>query len=152
MPALFRVFLRRRAVARLSRPERMYSGHGSTHSARLSWMRTLYAREETMAMRQPPEERFYDPTDLNPDAPRLYVLRNGDAWELQDEYGDVLSTHPTQRDALDAAHDRSAIRFCEILVRGSNGRVEWCAEQSAAMRDAMEYWRQKRLAQREAAD
>lgn len=103
-------------------------------------------------MRAPPEERFYDPPDLDPDAPRLYVLRNGDAWELQDEAGDVLSTHPTQRDALDAAHGRSAVRFCEILFRGSNGRFEWHAEQNAAMHQALEYWRQKRLAQREAAD
>jgi hypothetical protein len=105
-----------------------------------------------MATREAPEELFYDPADLDPEAPRLYVLRNGDGWELQDEAGDVLSTHPTQRDALDAAHEQSAIRFCEILVRGSNGRAEWYVEQSAAMRKAMEYWRNQRLAQREAAD
>lgn len=103
-------------------------------------------------MREAAEELFYDPADLDPDAPRLYVLRDGDAWELQDEAGNVLSTHPTQRDALDAAGERSAISFCEILVRGSNGRAEWYVEQSAAMRSAMEYWRGRRLAQREAAD
>jgi hypothetical protein len=105
-----------------------------------------------MAMREAPDELFYDPADLDPHTPRLYVLRAGEAWELQDEAGNVLSTHPTQRDALDAAHERSAVRFCEILARGSNGRVEWYVEQSAGMRKATEYWRSQRMAQREAAD
>ncbi|HEX6036756.1 hypothetical protein [Longimicrobium sp.] len=105
-----------------------------------------------MAMREPPEELFYDPADLDPDAPRLYVLRNGDTWELQDEPGDVLSTHPTRRDALEDAHERSAVAFCEILARGSNGRAEWWMEQNAAMRKATEYWRTKPTEQREAAD
>lgn len=105
-----------------------------------------------MAMRELPDELFYDPADLDSDAPRLYVLRNGDTWELQDEAGDVLSTHPTRRDALEEAHQRSATRFCEILARGSNGRIEWWMEQSPAMRKATEYWRTQRSAQREAAD
>lgn len=97
-----------------------------------------------MATREPPVEFFYDPADLHPAAPRLYVWRNGATWELQDEDGAVLSMHPTQRDALERAHERSAVRFCEILARGSTGRFEWRIDQSPAMRDATEYWRKER--------
>ena len=103
-------------------------------------------------MREPPEERFYDPADLDPDAPRLYVLRNGDAWELQDEAGDVLSTHPTQRDALDAARCRSARCFSEILVRGSTGRVEWQLDQDPELRRILDGLRARRMRYAEAAD
>jgi hypothetical protein len=108
--------------------------------------------EAAMATREPPVERFYSPEDLDPTAPRLYVWRNGGAWELQDEGGMVLSTHATQRDALEEAHERSAVRFCEILARGSTGRIEWRIDQNPAMRKATEYWRKKKSQQREAAD
>jgi hypothetical protein len=97
-----------------------------------------------MATREPPVELFYDPAELDPAAPRLYVLRNGATWELQDEDGAVLGTHPTQRDAIEEAHERSATRFCEILARGSTGRIEWRIEQNSMTREAMEYWRKRR--------
>ena len=83
-----------------------------------------------MATREPPVELFYDPADLDPKAPRLYVWRNGNTWELQDEAGAVLSTHPTQDDAIDAALERSRVCFSEILVRGSTGRMEWLVDQN----------------------
>lgn len=88
-----------------------------------------------MATRTPPLERFYDPADLDPAAPRLYVLRNGAGWELRDEEGTVLTTHPTQRDAIDAGLARSAVAFCEILVRGSTEEAEWRVGQDARTRE-----------------
>jgi hypothetical protein len=84
-----------------------------------------------MATREPPVELFYDPADLDPNAPRLRVVRNGVGWELRDEAGVLLSTHPTQADAIDAALERSAVRFSEILVRGSTGATEWVVGQDA---------------------
>jgi hypothetical protein len=102
-----------------------------------------------MATREPPVELFYDPADLDPAAPRLYVWRSGRTWELQDEDGIVLSTHPTQRDAIEEAHERSAARFCEILARGSTGRIEWRIEQSPMMREAAECWRKKNFLRRQ---
>jgi hypothetical protein len=81
-----------------------------------------------MATREPPVELFYDPDDLHPTAPRLRVTRNSVGWELRDEGGVLLGTHPTQDDAIDAGLERSRLRFSEILARGSNGRIEWRIE------------------------
>jgi hypothetical protein len=86
-----------------------------------------------MATREPPVELFYDPADLDPTAPRLRVMRNGVGWELWDADGGVLlGRHPSQADAIEAALERSKVRFSEILVRGSNGRLEWLADQEPA--------------------
>ena len=82
-----------------------------------------------MATREPPVELFYSPDDLDPEAPRLRVTRNGEGWELRDDGGTLLSKHSTQVDAIDAALERSTLRFSEILVRGSTGRAEWVVNQ-----------------------
>lgn len=82
-----------------------------------------------MATREPPVELFYDPADLDPDAPRLYVRRNGTTWRLLDEDGLLLSTHASQDDAIDAARQKSKKRFSEILVRGSTDDLEWRLDQ-----------------------
>ena len=103
-------------------------------------------------MREPPVELFYDPADLDPTAPRLRVTRNGVGWELRDDAGMLLSTHPTQDDAIDAALDRSRSRFSEILARGSTGRIEWRISQDPELLRAAESWRKERLCDREAAD
>jgi hypothetical protein len=50
----------------------------------------------------PPIELFYDSADLDPDAPRLYVRRNGTAWRL-DQDGVLLSVHASQGEAIGAA-------------------------------------------------
>lgn len=105
-----------------------------------------------MATREPPVERFYDPDKLDPDAPRLYVWRNGDTWELLDETHTVLSTHADQRDAIDAALDRSQVQFSEILARGSTGRIEWRIDQNPALLELTEYWPKRRLRDQKAAD
>lgn len=82
-----------------------------------------------MATREPPVELFYDPAELTPDAPRLYVRRNGTSWRLLDQNGDLLSTHPTQSDAIGAARCISKERFSEILVRGATDALEWRLDQ-----------------------
>jgi hypothetical protein len=105
-----------------------------------------------MATREPPVERFYDPDKLDPDAPRLYVWRNGDTWELLDEAHTVLSTHAAQRHAIDAALDRSQAQFSEILARGSTGRIEWRIDQNPALLELTEYWEKRRIQTQEAAD
>lgn len=88
-----------------------------------------------MATREPPVELFYDPEDLDPQAPRLRVSRNGEGWELRDDDEVLLSKHPSQRDAIDAALERSSVRFSEILVRGSTGRAEWLVGQDPLTRE-----------------
>jgi hypothetical protein len=91
--------------------------------------------EAAMATREPPIELFYDPADLDPEAPRLRVSRNGEGWELRGDDGVLLSKHPTQGDAIDAALERSGVRFSEILVRGSTGRAEWLVGQDPLTQD-----------------
>ncbi len=105
-----------------------------------------------MATCEFPVERFYDPADLDPDAPRLFVRRRGNGWELVDEEGTLLSTHPTQRAAIDAARARSELRFSEILVRGSTGRMEWQLEQDPELRRILDALRRRRERHEEAAD
>lgn len=83
-----------------------------------------------MATRKTPVELFYDPEDLDPQAPRLCVTRNGEGWELRANEGDLLSKHSSQAEAIDAGLERSKARFSEILVRGSTGRAEWVVNQN----------------------
>ncbi|HEV3051577.1 MAG TPA: hypothetical protein VGX50_14830 [Longimicrobium sp.] len=82
-----------------------------------------------MATREPPVELFYDPAELDPDAPRLYVRRNGTSWRLLDQDGVLLSAHASQDEAIDAARRLSGQRFSEILVRGSTDDLEWRLDQ-----------------------
>jgi hypothetical protein len=88
-----------------------------------------------MAKREPAVELFYDPEELDADAPRLRVTRNGEGWELRGDDGMLLSKHPSQSNAIDAALERSKLRFSEILVRGSTGRAEWVVGQDALTQD-----------------
>ena len=80
-----------------------------------------------MATREPPVELFYDPAELDREAPRLRIGKNDGVWELRDDDGALLGCHASLPDALDAALAQSSIRFREILVRGANGRQEWAA-------------------------
>jgi hypothetical protein len=83
-----------------------------------------------MATRESTVELFYDPEELDPEAPRLRVTRNGKGWELRAGEGDLLSKHPSQVEAIEAALERSKARFSEILVRGTTGRAEWVVNQN----------------------
>lgn len=105
-----------------------------------------------MATREPPAELFYDPQELAPGAPRLYVWRNGFSWELQDEEGVLLGTHPSQTHAIEAARRLSKQRFSEILVRGSTGELEWRLDQDPAVAEIIDRFRERHLLQWEEAD
>jgi hypothetical protein len=112
----------------------------------------LFSHEATMATREPPVELFYDLENLRPGAPRLYVWRNDNEWELLDQDGVVLSTHPSQNYAIDAARERSRAQFSEILVRGSTGRVEWRLDQDPGIAKITDRLRARHLMNGEAAD
>lgn len=98
-----------------------------------------------MATREPQVELFYDPAELTPGAPRLYVRRNGTSWRLLDEKGEQLSSHPSQDDAIGAARRRSQERFSEILVRGSTDDLEWRLDQDPEIADILDRLRGKRF-------
>lgn len=72
-----------------------------------------------------PVELFYDPADLDPDAPRLRVDKREGKWELRGEDGTLVSTHAYLADALYAAVERSAASSAEILFRDASGRQEF---------------------------
>lgn len=86
-----------------------------------------------MATREPPVELYYEPADLDPEAPRLYIGKNGSGWELRDDGGELLSGHAQLPDAIDAALERSKVRFSEILVRGASSSIEWSVSRNPEM-------------------
>lgn len=105
-----------------------------------------------MATREPPVELYYDPADLDPEAPRLYISKNGSGWELRDGEGALLSGHAILPEALDAAEARSNVRFSEVIVRGASGRVEWSVRQNPECVEIARVLSQGVGLQREAAD
>jgi hypothetical protein len=82
-----------------------------------------------MAKRKAPPEPLYVPEDLDPNAPRLYISRNGVGWELRSDEGDLLSVHDSQSIAIKSAREISKAQFSEILVEGSTGRYVWPLDQ-----------------------
>jgi hypothetical protein len=82
-----------------------------------------------MAKRKAPPEPLFDEENLDPDAPRLYISRNGVGWELRSAEDVLLSVHESQSIAIKAAREISKARFSEILVEGSTGRYVWRVDQ-----------------------
>ena len=105
-----------------------------------------------MATREPPIELYYDPADLDPDAPRLHVSKRGGVWELRDGGGTRLSSHAKLPAAIDAALERSNVRFSEIIVRGANGGIEWSVHHNPECVEIARALNQGDTAEREAAD
>lgn len=104
-----------------------------------------------MATREPPVELYYDPADLDPDAPRLHLSKRDGVWELRDGGGTRLSSHANLPGAIDAALERSNVRFSEIIVQGATGGIEWSVHDNP---DCVEIARalNQGNAEREAAD
>ncbi|HEX8395364.1 MAG TPA: hypothetical protein VF665_23645 [Longimicrobium sp.] len=75
-----------------------------------------------MATRKRAPRKGYDPADLVPGVPTLYVARHGSRWHLTRD-GVLLSTHSTRIEALDIAYELSEQNFCNILAEGSTGRL-----------------------------
>jgi hypothetical protein len=85
-----------------------------------------------MATRRQAPELGYDPADLVPGVPTLYVSLNGRGWELRCD-GVLLSTHPTRDEALDAAYEQCDREFGNILAEGSTGRFVFQMEQDPVL-------------------
>ncbi|HLM66812.1 MAG TPA: hypothetical protein VK358_04750 [Longimicrobium sp.] len=83
-----------------------------------------------MATRKPALELYYDPADLHPEAPRLHIRKHDGVWELRDADGALLSRSMLLPDVIDAALERSNVRFSEILVRGAVSPIEWSVHQN----------------------
>ena len=83
-----------------------------------------------MAKQKAPPEPLYAPEDLDPNAPRLYISRNGAGWELRSEDRALLGVHESQSHAIRAAREISKARFAEVLVEGSTGRYVWQLDQN----------------------
>jgi hypothetical protein len=81
-----------------------------------------------MATREPPVELFYDPQELDPQAPRLRIRKRAGVWELRDDQGALLSSHPRLPDAIDTALRQSEACFSEILVLAGSGEFEWSVQ------------------------
>lgn len=83
-----------------------------------------------MATREPSVELYYDPADLDPDAPRLHVRTEDGVWELRDADDALLCRSMLLPEVLDAALERSNVRFSEIIVQGAGGGIEWSVHQN----------------------
>lgn len=81
-----------------------------------------------MATRESTVELFYDPEELDPEAPRLRISKREGVWELRDDQGAMLSSHARLPDAIDTALVRSEACFSEILVMAASGEFEWSVQ------------------------
>jgi hypothetical protein len=105
-----------------------------------------------MAKRKAPVELFYDPEDLEPGAPRLRIAKQRGVWDLRDDHGVLLSSHPRLPDAIDAALERSGKCFSEILVMAGSGRFEWSVQHNPDWLALARAVNRPVLSEREAAD
>jgi hypothetical protein len=111
-----------------------------------------FEHEAIMTTREPPVELFYDPEDLDPQAPRLRISKCAGMWELRDDYGAMLSSHSRLPDAIDAALERSEKCFSEILVMAGSGRFEWSVQHNPDWLALARAVNRPVLSEREAAD
>ena len=105
-----------------------------------------------MTKRNPPVELFYEPEELDPDAPRLRIAKKRGVWELRNEQGELLSRYPLLPEAIDAALERSKARFSEILVMAATGRFEWSVRHSPEFVELARAVNRPVESEREAAD
>lgn len=105
-----------------------------------------------MATRKPSVELFYDPADLDPAAPRLYIRKDRGTWELRDPAGELLGGYAKLPEAIDAAEELSTSRFHEILVRGAVSPMEWAVSQNPEMVELARALNETVPLEREAAD
>jgi hypothetical protein len=96
-----------------------------------------------MAKRKAPPEPLFEPEDLDPNAPRLYISRNGVGWELRSAEGALLGVHDSQSTAIQAAREISKVQFSEILVEGSTGRYVWQLDQRPEWLSIVEFFRDR---------
>lgn len=85
-----------------------------------------------MATRRRAPELGYDPEDLVPGVPTLYIALRNSVWELRRD-GVLLSTHPTRVHAVRTARDHTEREYCNILAEGSTGRLVLKMEQNPVL-------------------
>jgi hypothetical protein len=113
----------------------------------------LIARSKRLVPgRERPIDLFYDPEELNADAPRLRISKCAGIWELRDDQGALLSSHARLPDAIDDALARSAECYSEILVMAATGRFEWSVKHNPEFVVLARAVNQPVELQREAAD
>lgn len=105
-----------------------------------------------MAKRASSIDLYYDPEDLDPDAPRLRIAKKRGVWELRDGEGVLLSRHAWLPEAIDAALERSKVCFSEILVLAATGEFEWSVRHNPEFLELARAVNQEAAAEREAAD
>lgn len=102
--------------------------------------------------RERPIELYYDPEDLDADAPRLRISKCAGVWELRDDQGALLSGHARLPGAIDDALARSEERFSEILVMAASGRFEWSVQHNPEWLELARAVNRPVVLEREAAD
>ena len=115
-------------------------------------LRLIIRSKRLVATREPPVKLYYDTQELDPAAPRLRVGKSAGVWELRDEHGALLSSHPRLPDAIDAALERSDVCFSEILVMAATGRFEWSVRHNPELLEIARVVNRRVISEREAAD
>jgi hypothetical protein len=113
----------------------------------------LIARSKRLVTgREASVELFYDPEELDTDAPRLRISKCAGVWELRDSQGALLGSHTRLPDAIDDALARSAECYSEILVMAATGRFEWSVQHNPDWLELARAVNRPIVAEREAAD
>lgn len=81
----------------------------------------------------------FDPGDVDHGAPKLHIRREADEWEVRSAAG-VLSTHPTQEEALAAARSRVPECGAEVFFESRSGRFLHRVARSPAELRFLELW------------
>jgi hypothetical protein len=115
-------------------------------------LRLIVRSKRLFATGEPSVELFYDPEDLDSQAPRLRIAKTSGVWELRDEQGALLSSHARLPDAIDAALARSEVCFSEILVMAATGRFEWSVQHNPDWLELARAVNRPMEMEREAAD
>lgn len=102
--------------------------------------------------RRKPLEFYYDPAELDPDAPRLHIRKHDGVWELRDDADVLLAAYARLPGALDDALARSATQFSEILVRAADGAFEWSVRHNPDWEWLARFMNEVTAGEREAAD
>lgn len=134
-----------------------------THNGRRRWwdwrslrfdtgLKLIARSKQLVPGRKRPLELYYDPEELNPDAPRLRISKCAGVWELRDDQGALLSSHARLPAAIDDALARSAECYSEILVMAATGRFEWSVQHNSDWLALARAVNRPVVSEREAAD
>ncbi|HEY0019015.1 MAG TPA: hypothetical protein VGC13_22125 [Longimicrobium sp.] len=115
-------------------------------------LRLIVRSKRLVAGRERPIDLYYDPEELDADAPRLRISKCAGVWELRDDQGALLGSHARLPAAIDHALARSAKRFSEILVMSATGRFEWSVKHNPEFVELARAVNRPVGSEREAAD